>query len=443
MEWCRLLSAERWGRRTEAQADASNCPEDFRSEFDRDYGRILYSGAFRRLQDKTQVFPLGRNDYVRTRLTHSLEVAHIGSSLGKIVGEALIERHSDLRERGFRPSHFASVVSSACLAHDIGNPPFGHFGEAAIESVLSDARERGLISPHFSRKFEGNAQGFRLLTRTGDPMAGKGLKLTAAVLGAFMKYPCSESFSQNTKPEKYIGAKKFGFIAEDTEAARFVAEKTGLLTLADNGEEIAWRRHPLAFLMEAADDLSYLIADLEDALISKVVSYDAFRTYLYPFISEAEQKRAESILDAEGEESAAHYVRAVAIGTGIRAASQAFLDNEDNLLAGAQNCSLLEASPFNAGMKSLREFSFDKIYNSPTVIEIELMGFRVIEALFGFFFAWVKNPHSQKGKKIALMLRGNALDSAPEEARLIHLLDFISGMTDSFALATYRKLHGI
>lgn len=439
MEWTKLLSRERWGQRT-AGTPAAQPPtsdeSDSRSEFERDYGRILYSGAFRRLQDKTQVFPLGRNDYVRTRLTHSLEVAHIGRSLGKIVGEKLLERHAELRERGVRASHFASVTASACLAHDIGNPPFGHFGEAAIEAALEREGEK------FRRKFEGNAQGFRLLTRTADPMAKKGLKLTAAVLGAFMKYPCTETFSETKQGG--IAAKKFGFIADDAEAARFVAETTGQLPRADDGGKmLAWARHPLAFLMEAADDLSYLIADLEDAFVSKIVSFDAVRTYLFPFLSGRERSRAESIARDEDEESAVHYVRAVAIGAGIRVVSETFLAREDALLAGTQERSLLEDSEFAGAMKALRDFSLANVYNAPSVVEIELMGFRVIEALMGFFFEWVRKPKTAKGRKIALMLRGNDLENNSEEARLLHLLDAISGMTDSFALATYRKLHGI
>lgn len=439
MQWENLLSCERWGHfsGTENRELPSG---DFRSEFERDYGRILYSSAFRRLQDKTQVFPIGRNDYVRTRLTHSLEVANIGNSLGRIVGEELLKRHATLRERGFCASHFSEITAAACLAHDIGNPPFGHFGESAIESALEKLRKRGLIPEDFPEKFEGNAQGFRLLTRTGDPMAGKGLKLTVAVLGAFMKYPCSEEFSKTKQGG--ISAKKFGFIAEDETAARFVAEKTGLLRIAGEGVA-AWHRHPLAFLTEASDDLSYLIADFEDAFISKIISFEVIRKFLFPFISETERSRAESIALREGEESAVHYVRAVAVGTGIREASRVFLAREDALLAGTQNKSLLADSDFAEAIENLREFSFKNVYNAPSVVEIELMGFRVIEALLEFFVEWVNEPDSAKGGKIALMLRGTHLASGTRSARLLHLLDCISGMTDSFALATYRKLHGI
>ncbi|MBQ8723840.1 MAG: hypothetical protein IJY80_06100, partial [Opitutales bacterium] len=212
---------------------------------------------------------------------------------------------------------------------------------------------------------------------------------------------------------------------------------------ACGGNAAAWHRHPLAFLTEAADDLSYLIADFEDAFVSKIISFDVVREFLFPFLSPEERERALSIAGRESEESAVHYVRAVAIGTGIRATSEVFLARERDLLAGTQNRSLPEESEFSEAMKRLRKFSFKNVYNAPSVIEIELMGFRVIEALLEFFVEWVKSPRSAKGGKIALMLHGEALETASENARLLHLLDYIAGMTDSFALATYRKLHGI
>lgn len=438
-EWKNLLSDKRWGSRA-GTLPGHRAGDDSRSPFERDYGRVLYSSAFRRLQDKTQVFPLGRNDYVRTRLTHSLEVAHVGTSLGRIVGSTLIARHAD-ELRGVRPSHFGSIVGTACLAHDIGNPPFGHLGESAIEAAL---KKFG-----FPRKFEGNAQGFRLLTRVGDPMAGKGLKLTAAVLATFMKYPCSESFSREVacgNASCGIESKKFGFISDDADAARFVAEATGMLPLCDDGENVAWKRHPLAFLVEAADDLSYLVADIEDALVSKIIPFSAVRDYLYPFVPAEERSRADEIARDEGDESAVHFVRAVAIGAGIRVAAEVFLANEEKLLAGTQQCSLFEDSEFAAAMKNLREYSAENVYNAASVFSVELTGFRIIEALFEFLLEWVRDPKSAKGKKIARMLGGEkwtAFAEKSENDRLLHLLDYVSGMTDSFALATYQKLYGI
>lgn len=234
MNWQQLLSDARWGSRHRGTAS----PQKNRSNYDRDYGRILFSSAFRRLQDKTQVFPLGRNDYVRTRLTHSLEVAHIGSSLGMLAGEWLAKKGS--LPAPIMPSDVATIVSTACLAHDIGNPPFGHSGEDAIETAL---KRHGLELP-----FEGNAQGFRILTRTGDPMEGNGLKLTAAILGTFMKYPCTQSYSSAVRKGSIVAAnklecKKFGIGEQEREAASFMAGHLGLIPRSTpDAAHLCWSR---------------------------------------------------------------------------------------------------------------------------------------------------------------------------------------------------------
>ena len=266
-------------------------------------------------------------------------------------------------------------------------------------------------------------------------------ELTAAVLGAFMKYPCSEKFS--ARKSGGISGKKFGFVEEDVPAARFVAEETGMLPCGNADGELAWKRHPLAFLTEAADDVSYLVADFEDAFVSKLISYASFREFLDPFISADERSRADSIAASEGAERAAQYVRAVAVGDGIREICRVFEEREDALLAGTRERTLLEDSAFAPAMKALRDFSLANVYNAREVAEIELMGFRVIEALFGFFSGWIREPHSPKGEKIALMIGGNARAAASAAERARFLLDYVSGMTDSFALATYRRLFGV
>ncbi len=247
MEWNKLLSAERLGVGSAASAH--------RSVFNQDYGRVLYSSAFRRLQDKTQVFPLGRNDYVRTRLTHSLEVSNVGRGLA-IELQDIVER----KEGAGIPllSGMGDIVSTACLAHDIGNPPFGHSGETAIESAVRE------LTGQTGYTFEGNAQGFRLLTRICDPIKDSGLNLTCATLGAFTKYPCTLS-----TVDKAI-YKKFGINDSELDAFEVVADKCGLPLLKPG----VWARHPLAYLMEAADDISYLIADLEDAFLSKIITFE-------------------------------------------------------------------------------------------------------------------------------------------------------------------------
>ena len=440
MNWRQLLCAERYGSHRVASGKRES---ELRSEFERDGGRILYSSAFRRLQDKTQVFPLGRNDYVRTRLTHSLEVQNVGRSLGLAVGEVLCGR-KEVQEVGVTPSGVASIVAAACLAHDIGNPPFGHSGEEALLRAL----ERH-ARPGEARPFEGNAQGFRLLTRTADPMEGRGLKLTAAVLAAFMKYPCSEDYRQKVKSGEItcvnqLECKKFGFIAADEEAACWVAEKTGLLRRTMTGEPLCFCRHPLAYLMEAADDMSYLIADVEDAFMCGIIGYEEAREHLLAFLGKVPEYL--KILEGGSQEAEAiHYLRAMAIGACIEAVTRTFLEHEEELLAGRMSLSLMAASPLGEAYRNVSAFSVERIYQAPQVESVEVMGFQVIDALVAVFMEWVDEPTSAMGSKLGRLLGVRVPPEGKEnrDVRLQYMLDDISGMTDSFALETYRRLYGM
>ncbi len=446
MNWNQLLNDARYGSRRQASPASARAASDTRSEFERDAGRILYSSAFRRLQDKTQVFPLGRNDYVRTRLTHSLEVQNVGRSLGVIVGKALAEKTGhELCGREELPSILAAIISTACLAHDIGNPPFGHSGENALHAALL---RHGEDIP-----FEGNAQGFRLLTRIGDPMEGKGLKLTAAVLGAFMKYPCSESTWRAAKAGQLpsrLETKKFGYIEEDREAAEWVMQATGMPLPGDGMA----RRHPLAYLMEAADDLSYLIADVEDAFISKLISFDDARTALRSLMS-AEQlagvdRRAGTTPTRQADRMEhIHMLRAMAIGSCIDIAAETFLAHEQDILAGRMNSSLMKASALAPAYGELSTYSVEHIYLAPQIVEIEVMGYNVLGALVDIFMDWVNSPQDRGlGSRLGMVLRdipGAASLPGPEATRgerLRFMLDALSGMTDSYALGVYRRLTG-
>ena len=260
MKWAQLLSRQRLGSNRLPSAETS------RTDFQRDFDRIVFCSAFRRMQDKTQVFPLSTVDYVRTRLTHSLESSSLGRSMGTLVGEQVIQRH---RLRGFEASDFGDICAAACLAHDIGNPPFGHSGEDAIRYWAREAsygRRRVSMLPEATREdflcFEGNAQGFRILTRLQNPDEPGGLQLTSATLAAFSKYPREAWLGGN----RFDGAsaKKQGFVAEDRPLFNEIAENVGLLRRHER--YAIWRRHPLAFLVEAADDISYRVIDLEDGL---------------------------------------------------------------------------------------------------------------------------------------------------------------------------------
>ena len=402
MNWQQLLSDARWGSRHRGTAS----PQKNRSNYDRDYGRILFSSAFRRLQDKTQVFPLGRNDYVRTRLTHSLEVAHIGSSLGMLAGEWLAKKGS--LPAPIMPSDVATIVSTACLAHDIGNPPFGHSGEDAIETAL---KRHGLELP-----FEGNAQGFRILTRTGDPMEGNGLKLTAAILGTFMKYPCTQSGH-------------LGLIPRSTPDAA----------------HLCWSRHPLAYLMEAADDICYRIADIEDGYFSGLLDFASTRDLFSPFLTESQLCYVRELEAKEEKDSCIHYMRALAIGKSIQSAVDSFVNHEEDLLQGRLEQSLIDSSELAAPLNGLYQYAIKNVYQAREVIEVEAMGYKVLGELIDFFMEWVNHPSSGQSQKIAIMLQGTGVprNNGGKAARLAHMLDYISGMTDSFALETYRKLTGI
>lgn len=438
MNWEQLLSDTRCG----STHQSTTPPQKDRNEYDKDYGRVLFSSAFRRLQDKTQVFPLGRNDYVRTRLTHSLEVAHIGSSLGMHVGNLLGEKRKELNDI-MKPSGLATIVSTACLAHDIGNPPFGHSGEDAIESSLA---RHGVTRP-----FEGNAQGFRILTCTGDPMEGRGLKLTCAILGAFMKYPCTQSYSSAVKkksiiPSNRLECKKFGIGEPEREAASFVAGKLGLLPRHQPGAaELCWSRHPLAYLMEAADDICYRIADIEDGFFSGLLDFSHARELFSPFLKERHLKYVGELVQKGEEASCVHYMRAIAIGASIQAAVNSFMDHEEELLQGRMEQSLIDSSTLSGALDGLYRYAMENVYQAREVIEVEAMGYKVLGELIDFFMEWVNHPASGQSKKVAIMLQGAKLpkDGAGRDARLTHMLDYISGMTDSFALETYRKLTGI
>lgn len=397
-----------------------------RSRFNQDYGRVMYCSAFRRLQDKTQVFPLGRNDYVRTRLTHSLEVANVGGTLAMQLADVIRKHEGVGRAETLPLAEMKDIVATACLAHDIGNPPFGHSGEKAIESAL-----RGTPFDGFS--FEGNAQGFRLLAKTCDPIRGCGLDLTAATLGAFTKYPCGE-FSRG----QYH---KFGINADELDIFRRVAELCGLEPLGTD----CWARHPLAFLMEAADDVSYLIADIEDAFISRIITYTDARNMLSRLCRmDADLlERVEAERARHGETAAIRFTRAVAVGCCLKALGEVLDTRYEEMMQGTLTQGLMEASCLAPYYAEVKELSVRHIYRHESVVKVEITGFNVIEKLMQLFLQWVENPKGNLGRKLGAVLHADAEASATERARFLHVVDYISGMTDSYALQTYRSLFGM
>ncbi len=429
MEWKQLLTTQR------LSGHGNNAPG--RSAFNSDYGRVLYSSAFRRLQDKTQVFPLGRNDYVRTRLTHSLEVSNVGRALANDLAEIAMRQDGP----GADPMLYTAmgdVVATACLAHDIGNPPFGHSGETAMEEAVAEAVEQGLCPQEFADfRFEGNAQGFRLLTRTCDPIRNLGLDLTAATLGAFAKYPCPNGCQRHGCGARY---KKFGVAAEDLPAFVNVAALCGLPALGEN----VWARHPLAFLMEAADDVSYLIADIEDAYVSGIISYaegveqlGLLADFSANLVDSVERERVRS-----GEQAAVRYARACAVGACIRALRETMERVYPQMMNGELLCGLMSSSSVADAYQKVQKWSVQHIYSHERVVKIEITGFNVIRDLMLLFLKWVKDPSSALGRKIGAILHADAERAADIHYRFLHVVDYISGMTDSYALQTHGTLFG-
>ncbi len=427
-QWSRLLSPLRLREALENREFLASSSD--RSAFNQDYGRVLYSSAFRRLQDKTQVFPLGRNDYVRTRLTHSLEVANVGRSLGQSLAHLLQEHHADEVEAMPQlVEQVGDMVATACLAHDMGNPPFGHSGETALEKACKG-------TPFEEEPFEGNAQGFRLLSRTCDSMYGCGLNLTVATLGAFSKYPCTPAWK---RVSPYIGMKKYGVYDVDCDRFEAVASVCGLAPLFDG----AWRRHPLSYLMEAADDISYIIADVEDAYVSGIISYDDARSSLNMLAGEP-RKLAE-VEEKEGRRGAIRFLRAMAVGNSMQAVKEVMEARLPELRDGLIESSLVDLGYLKDIHKQVAKFSFKKIYQHESVIRVEVTGYEIISKLHDLFMNWVDAPSSGLGKKLALLMHAPENMDSKEQAqeRFFFMRDYIAGMTDSYAQQSYRSLYGL
>ncbi len=442
MNWLTLLSEDRLGRERKAR------PHDpSRSEFRRDSDRITFSSAFRRLQDKTQVFPLADNDYVRTRLTHSLEVASVARSLATRVGGELCARH-DLP--GLHPSDFGEIASAAALAHDLGNPPFGHSGEDAIRHWFKN-------SPHAQKtadglaageradieNYEGNAQGFRLITRLQMPDNAGGLQLTCATLGAFTKYPRS---SDAPREHQSASTKKFGFFQSECAHFAAVAESCGLLPRGPIAG--SWVRHPLAFLVEAADDTCYRLVDLEDGFRLGHVGYDDAADLYHSVIAPGHEPKR--LRDIASPMRRIQLLRTLAIGSAIDACAELFLAHESDMLAGAFDASLIETIPASAAWHEIVRISRDRIYNSPRGVEIEAAGFEVLGGLLDVFVSALNESavNPARSKKLLQLVPGETLDAdrnpfASSYEGLLRMLDFVSGMTDRYAVALYKKVRGI
>ena len=438
MNWEQLLSLKRQGdtlKRIRSEQDET------RIGFEVDYDRIIFSSSFRSLQDKTQVIPFSKKSFVHTRLTHSLEVSVVGRSLGRKVGKILIEKHPYLKQTyGFQSTDFGAIVAAASLAHDIGNPPFGHSGEMAIGDYFKNGEGLNFRSNLSSQQyqdlcdFEGNANGFKILCENKDGIPG-GLRLSYATLGAFTKYPKG---SVPLNPSSHIKDKKFGFFEPQNVFFQEVAEELGMKK-SDN----EFFRHPLAFLVEAADDICYTLIDFEDGINLGWINEEFALEYLIRLVKGTIDTKKYNSLQHKSDRVA--YLRALSVNTLINDATEIFINNEEEILKGEFSKSLLEKSMYRAQMEDILSISVDKVYNSEEVIEKELKGYQVINHLLNVFIkAAVNNQNDQMTAFDKLAIECIPKSYIHKSGSLyIQLLDiscFIASLTDGKALEWYEKV---
>ena len=444
MNWEQLLSLKRFGdtnKRIRKEQDET------RLGFEVDYDRIIFSSEFRSLQDKTQVIPLSKTDFVHTRLTHSLEVSVVGRSLGRKVGQKLIEKHPQLKNiHGYKANDFGAIVAAAALAHDIGNPPFGHSGEKAIGEFFKNGEGKAFqkqLTPKEYQDlcdFEGNANGFKILTESKAGRYG-GLRLSYATLGAFMKYP-KESLPK--KPTNHIADKKYGVFQNEKEIFADVVNELGLLQRSQN--DFSYSRHPLTYLVEAADDICYTIIDFEDGINLGLIQEEFALEYLSKIIRNT--IRPENYYALSTKKDRVGYLRALAIGTLINEAVEIFMANEEAILSGKFDCALLDKSTYEAQIRDIIKISVEKVYQSKDVVEKEIAGYRVLSDLLKVFTTAINNTHDNKAsnydKLIMHLLPENfkAINSSLY-IRLLSVCSFVSNMSDSYAIMLFNKIRGI
>ena len=436
MNWNQLISAKRFGMEEFHEERQEN-----RSEFQRDYDRLIFSAPFRRLQNKTP-----GSIFVHNRLTHSLEVSCVGRSLGNDVAKAILERQPEL-ESSFLPE-IGSIVSAACLAHDLGNPPFGHSGERAISTFFSEGKGQRLqekqpdgeqLSPmewEDLTHFEGNANAFRILTHQFEGRRKGGFVLTYTTLASIVKYPFSSSLAGKKS--------KFGFFITEEESFRRIAEELGMEK--QNDAPLKYARHPLVYLVEAADDICYQMMDIEDAHKLKILTTQETKELLLSYFSkerQAHRLKTMEIVSDTNEQIA--YLRSSVIGLLIGECVQAFVDNEEKILKGEFEGSLINhisEVPANA-YKHCADISLKRIYRSRDVLDIELAGFRIISTLLELMIDAVRSPEKAYSQLLINRVSGQYNIKAPAlYERIQAVLDYISGMTDVFALDLYRKING-
>ncbi|MBQ2366416.1 MAG: dNTP triphosphohydrolase [Bacteroidaceae bacterium] len=443
MEWKRLISDKRLGKE-----DSSTQSPERRTEFQRDFDRLIFSAPFRRMQNKTQVFPLPGSIFVHNRLTHSLEVSSVGRSLGTDVARELILRHPELASAGLQD--MGAIVSAACLAHDMGNPPFGHSGERAIRTFFSEGKGKMLTEymnengDKLSEKewadltrFDGNANTFRLLTHQFGGRRRGGFVMTYSTLASIVKYPYESSLAGKKA--------KFGFFASETEDYRKIADELGIPYTFEDGVLRAVR-HPFVYLVEAADDICYEIMDIEDAFKLRLLSNEETQTLLLNFFDEETQKDLlKNYPEGTDNGDRIAYLRSCVINSLENACVDIFMTHETEILAGTFQGSLISHLPehLKTAYKTCEQVAKSRIYSSKEVTDIDLAGYHIIYTLLELMTDAVLEPQKAYSQLLLGQVSSQYQLHAPRLAdRIMAVLDYISGMTDVYALDLYRKING-
>ena len=446
---------------TSKRVGSDKTPTGPRSGFQRDYDRLIFSSAFRRLQNKTQVFPLPETAFVHNRLTHSLEVASVGRSLGKLSGEKIAELYKGKDEEvyEFYKYELANVIAAGCLAHDIGNPAFGHSGEKAIsayfiENAASKIDGQELRSFFDDRQwsdvsnFEGNANAIRVLTHSFRGRFRGGFGLTYTTIASILKYPC-ESVAID---KKYKHRKKYGFFQTEKETTDTIAKELGMI--AENTDPLIYKRHPFVYLVEAADDICYRVIDVEDAHRLGILSKDIVTDLFIDVIQSVNrpEENADKIYkyykDIDDVNEGIAFLRAKLINVLTLQASDVFWNNREAILAGNFNDTLIDSTEEkNFPLKTINQISIDKIYGHDTVVQIEIAGYNVMSELLQLFIpALIKEKPSHKEQKVLKLFPYQFTEfetATTQYEKVMSALDFLSGMTDTYATEMYRRLKGI
>ena len=440
MHWDRLINDKRLGLE-----DYHDPKSGSRSDFQRDFDRLVFSSPFRRLQNKTQVFPLPGSIFVHNRLTHSMEVASVGRSLANEISRELRMKYRD-EPWCDKLEAMGEIVSAACLAHDLGNPPFGHSGEKAISTFFSEGAGAEIRNELTEAQwadlinFEGNANSFRLLTHQFKGRRKGGFAMTYSMLASVVKYPYESRLAG--------GKSKFGFFSTEIDTFKRIAEELGLEMRNDVGcGAVSYARHPLVYIVEAADDICYQVMDIEDAHKLRVVGTDEVIRLFLGFFDEEKRRHMVDVMDkVEDPNETIGYLRSCVIGTLVKQCARTFVDNEPAILAGEFEGSLLDniALHEREGYRRCSALAWDKIYRASDVVDVELAGNRIITFLMEKFIHAVRYPELNYSSLLLSKVPEQYDIEAPTLfGKIQAVLDHISGMTDVYALDLYRKLYGM